>query len=102
MIMTILRTRQFTRWFDGLSDRRAVASIAIRIDRLADGHAGDARPVGDGISELRINQGPGYRIYYIQRGEVTIILLAGGDKSSQVRDIAAAKKLLREWKGYGS
>ena len=80
-----------------LKDERARAMIASRLDRLAFGHAGDAAPVGDGISELRIHYGPGYRVYFERRGDVLIVLLCGGDKSSQARDIKLAKKLSQEW-----
>lgn len=80
-----------------MKDERARALIASRLDRLAFGHAGDAAPVGDGISELRIHYGPGYRIYFKQDGQTLIILLCGGDKGSQKRDIAEAKRLLSEW-----
>jgi putative addiction module killer protein len=80
-----------------LKDERARALIASRLDRLAFGHAGDAAPVGDGISELRIHYGPGYRIYFKQDGKTLIILLCGGDKGSQKRDIAEAKRLFSEW-----
>jgi putative addiction module killer protein len=79
-----------------LRDARAVARIAIRIKRLADGNFGDVAPVGDGVSELRIHYGPGYRVYFVQRGEVLVILLCGGEKSTQSRDIAAAKALAKE------
>ncbi len=80
-----------------MKDERARALIASRLDRLAFGHAGDAAPVEDGISELRIHYGPGYRIYFKQDGKTLIILLCGGDKGSQKRDIAEAKRLLSEW-----
>ena len=73
-----------------------MAKIAIRIKRLADGNFGDVAPVGDGVSELRIHYGPGYRVYFVQRGEVVVILLCGGDKSTQARDIAVAKDMARE------
>jgi putative addiction module killer protein len=79
-----------------LRDVRGRAKIAARIDRLAMGHAGDVRPVGAGISELRIHYGPGYRVYYVHRGSVVLMLLCGGDKSSQSRDISKAKKLATE------
>jgi putative addiction module killer protein len=92
-MLTISRTEQFSDWLRGLRDERAKARIAIRIDRLALGHAGDARPVGAGVSELRIDYGPGYRVYFIRRGEAVIVLLCGGDKDSQGRDIAQAKAL---------
>ena len=95
----LIRSTTFDRWLSGLRDRRAVARIAARLDRLASGNPGDAQPVGDGVSELRINYGPGYRVYFIQRGPVLIILLCGGDKSSQDRDIKQAKVLAEQWKG---
>ena len=97
-MIEIRRTPQFARWLASLKDRRALAKITLRIDRLADGHAGDVKPIGEGVSELRIDHGPGYRIYHARRGSVVVMLLVGGDKSSQARDIAAAKKLAREWK----
>lgn len=95
----LIRSATFDRWLSELRDRRAVARIAARLDRLAGGNPGDAQPVGDGVSELRINYGPGYRVYFIQRGPVLIILLCGGDKSSQDRDIKQAKALAEQWKG---
>lgn len=73
------------------------ACSASRLDRLAFGHAGDVAPVGEGVSELRIHHGPGYRIYFQQRGNLLIVLLCGGDKSSQAKDIKAAKRLAMEW-----
>lgn len=93
---SIIETPVFSRWIDALPDRRAVARIAVRIDRLAAGHAGDAKPVGEGVSELRIDYGPGYRVYFAQRGDVMVILLCGGDKSTQAKDIARAKALAKE------
>lgn len=95
----LIRSATFDRWLSGLRDRRAVARIAARLDRLSGGNPGDAQPVGDGVSELRINHGPGYRVYFIQRGPVLIILLCGGNKSSQDRDIKQAKALAAQWKG---
>lgn len=97
-MIEMLRSDIFDRWLSGLRDRRAVARIAARLDRLAAGNPGDAQPVGEGISELRINYGPGYRIYFIQKGQVLIVLLCGGDKSTQDRDIRQAKALANEWK----
>lgn len=76
-----------------MADVRAKARVLVRIDRLADGNPGDTRPVGDGVMELRIDYGPGYRVYYIRQGRDIVVLLAGGDKSSQPRDIAAARRL---------
>ncbi|WP_105402497.1 MULTISPECIES: type II toxin-antitoxin system RelE/ParE family toxin [Neorhizobium] len=91
------QTETFLKWRTRLKDERARALIASRLDRLAFGHAGDAAPVGEGVSELRIHHGPGYRIYFQQRGNVLIVLLCGGDKSSQAKDIKAAKRLAMEW-----
>jgi putative addiction module killer protein len=81
-----------------LRDRRAVARVGIRIDRLRQGHVGDVKSVGDGIRDMRIDYGPGYRVYFVQQGELVILLLCGGDKSSQDRDIRRAKSLAKEWK----
>lgn len=91
---TIRTTPHFDAWLSGLRDRQARQRIAIRIDRLALGNFGDVKPVGEGVSELRIDYGPGYRVYLIQRGDV--ILLCGGDKTTQSRDIAWAKDLAKE------
>ncbi|MFT4100520.1 MAG: type II toxin-antitoxin system RelE/ParE family toxin [Burkholderiaceae bacterium] len=94
----ILRSDVFDRWFDELRDRRGKFRIAARIDRLAAGHAGDVKSVGDGVSELRIDFGPGYRVYFTRRGAVLVLLLCGGDKSTQSRDIAQAKRIAAGWK----
>ena len=93
--MEVRQTELFTRWFAGLRDRRARRRIQARIDRLEIGNPGDVKPVGDGVSEMRIDSGPGYRVYFVQRGNTLVILLAGGDKGTQERDIAAARKLAR-------
>ena len=79
-----------------MRDARAKAVIAARVQRLALGNPGDVRPVGEGVSELRIHHGPGYRVYFVQRGPALIVLLCGGDKSTQVRDIEAAKQMARD------
>ena len=89
----VRQTEAFARWFKGLRDRRARARIQVRIDRMAIGNPGDLRPVGGGVSEMRIDYGPGYRVYFVERGNAVVILLAGGDKRSQVRDIAMARDL---------
>lgn len=91
------QTETFRKWRMRLKDQRGRALIASRLDRLAFGHAGDVQPVGQGISELRIDSGPGYRIYFQQRGNTVILLLCGGDKSTQAKDIRTAKRLAKEW-----
>jgi len=93
--MDVRQTERFARWFAELRDRRARRRVQARIDRLAIGNLGDVKPVGDGVSEMRIDYGPGYRVYFIRRGETLVILLAGGDKSTQARDIAVARELAR-------
>jgi putative addiction module killer protein len=95
-VIEIRETVTFSSWLRALRDSQARAKIAARVRRLAFGNPGDVRPVGEGVSEMRIHHGPGYRVYYIQRGAVLIILLCGGDKSTQDRDIAAAKRLAKE------
>jgi putative addiction module killer protein len=92
----IKRTDEFSTWLRDLRDLRARAKVLARIDRLSLGNPGDVAPVGDGISEMRIHYGAGYRVYFIQRGEEIIVLLCGGDKNSQASDIRAAKKLASE------
>jgi putative addiction module killer protein len=91
------QTETFRKWRLRLKDHRVRAIIASRLDRLALGHAGDAEPIGEGVSELRIHYGPGYRIYFQKRGSAIIVLLCGGDKSTQAKDIRAAQRLAREW-----
>jgi putative addiction module killer protein len=90
---TVTRTDEFSSWLKGLRDIRARAKILARIDRLELGNPGDIAPVGEGVSELRIHYGPGYRIYILQKGDEVVILLCGGDKNSQAVDIAQAKKI---------
>lgn len=97
-MVALVKTKQFDAWISALRDRGAVARILARIDRLELGNAGDVAPIGEGLSEMRINHGPGYRVYFMQRGSVLIVLLCGGDKSSQSRDIKLAKDLAAEWK----
>ena len=89
--MAVRQTEDFSKWMAGLRNHQARARIAARIDRLAFGHMGDVKPVGDGVSELRIHLGPGYRIYFIQKGRAIIVLLCGGDKDTQAKDIKAKK-----------
>ena len=94
-MIEIRKTETFERWFTGLRDRNAVARIKSRIDRLQLGLLGDARSVGEGVSEMRIDYGPGYRVYFVHRGTKVAILLAGGDKRTQSRDIEKAIELAR-------
>jgi putative addiction module killer protein len=94
-MMEIRKTEVFARWVDGLRDIRARARLLVRIERLAAGNPGDVAPVGEGVSELRIDYGPGYRVYFKKRGRRLIVLLAGGDKSTQAKDIRAALRLAR-------
>jgi putative addiction module killer protein len=97
-VIEIKQTETFRLWEAKLKDRRARTIIATRLMRLAEGLAGDATPIGEGVSELRIHYGAGYRVYFQRRGNTIIILLCGGDKASQSRDITNAKILAREWK----
>lgn len=94
-MIEVRQTYAYANWFDGLRDSEARARILVRIRRLSIGNPGDVRPVGEGVSEMRIDYGPGYRIYFANRGEQLVILLAGGDKRSQARDIRTARDLAR-------
>jgi putative addiction module killer protein len=94
-VTEIRKTERFAKWLDELRDLRARARIQARIERLAAGNPGDVQPVGEGVSELRLDYGPGDRVYYKKRGHSLIILLAGGDKSTQAKDIKAALRLAR-------
>ncbi len=96
MAVEIRQTEIYGKWFDGLRDRQARARIDARIRRLSLGNPGDVKPVGKGVSELRIDSGPGYRVYYMQQGTQLVILLAGGDKDSQVRDVEKAHRLAQD------
>ena len=91
----IRKTEVYVKWLDGLRDVRARARVLVRIERLAAGNAGDVKPVGEGVSEMRIDYGPGYRVYYKKHGREVVILLAGGDKRSQASDIKTALRLAR-------
>ena len=95
-VVEVRVTSTFLSWLKALRDPRAIARIAVRIDRLSLGNPGDVRPVGEGLSEMRIDYGPGYRVYFVQRGPKIIVLLCGGDKSSQGADIARVKLLAQE------
>ena len=94
-MIEIRKTEIFAKWIDGLRDVSARARILVRIERLAEGNPGDVRPVGEGVSEMRIDYGPGYRVYYKKQGSKLVILLAGGDKRSQSRDIKNALNLAK-------
>jgi putative addiction module killer protein len=96
-MMEFKQTETFRKWRIRLKDERVRALIASRLDRLAYGNAGDVRPVGQGISELQIDHGPGFRVYFQKRGKTILILLCGGDKSTQAKDIQTAKRLAAEW-----
>ena len=95
-MIEIRETNEYASWFSGLRDAVGKSRVLMRIRRIALGNFGDVKPVGDGISELRIDHGPGYRVYLTQQGDTVVILLVGGDKSSQRRDIERAKRLARD------
>ena len=95
-MIEIRKTESFAKWLDGLRDIRARARVLARIERLAFGHTGDAKPVGEGVSELRIDYGPGYRVYFKKRRKHLVVLLAGGDKRTQKQDIEKALRLARD------
>lgn len=95
VVIEVRQTETYAQWYEGLRDRQARARIDIRIRRLSLGNPGDVKPVGEGVSELRIDYGPGYRVYFVQRGQALVILLTGGDKRTQVRDINMAIELAR-------
>jgi putative addiction module killer protein len=94
-VLQIRKTETFVRWIDELRDVRARARVQVRIERLAAGNPGDVEPVGEGVSELRIDYGPGYRVYFKKHGRDVVILLAGGDKRTQSADIKSALRLAR-------
>jgi putative addiction module killer protein len=96
--MHVEKTDEYREWLDGLKDRAGRARILVRVDRLVDGNPGQHRDLADGVSELKIDVGPGYRVYYTQRGTRLLLLLVGGDKSTQQKDIATAIKLAKDFK----
>ena len=98
-MVEVVKSATFEAWFNSLRDRQAQARINARIRRLSLGNPGDVQPVGAGVSELRIDYGPGYRVYYMQRGTVIAVLLCGGDKRTQDADINRAIEIARLWKG---
>jgi putative addiction module killer protein len=95
LVHEIRKTDTYARWLDGLRDIHARARVLARVERLAAGNPGDAKPVGEGVSEMRIDYGPGYRVYFTMRGRTVIILLAGGAKRTQASDIKTALRLVR-------
>ena len=97
-MVELIKSATFEQWLTGLRDVNAIARIQARLDRMAVGNPGDVKPVGAGISEMRIDYGPGYRVYFMQRGRLVVVLLAGGDKSTQARDIRQAKRVAGEWR----
>ncbi|AXH95006.1 type II toxin-antitoxin system RelE/ParE family toxin [Ornithinimicrobium avium] len=97
-MVQVVRSATFDRWLGKLKDQRAAARVLVRINRLAAGNPGDVKPVGQGVSEMRINYGPGYRIYYLTHDDRVVLLLTGGDKSTQETDIRKAHDIAAEWK----
>jgi putative addiction module killer protein len=98
-MLEVIQSETYARWFEKLKDRQAKARINARIRRLeVTGNFGDVKPVREGVSELRIDHGPGYRIYFMQKGTILVLLLAGGDKSTQTADIKTAIKIANDWK----
>lgn len=98
IMLRLSKTAEYAAWIDSLRDVMGRARILVRVERLAAGNPGDARSVGEGVSELRMDFGPGYRVYYMHRGHELVVLLAGGDKSSQSKDIETALRLARHLK----
>lgn len=94
----IIRSETFSDWLSSLKDSRARSRVLARIDRMREGNFGDAEPIGDGLSEARIHYGPGYRVYFMQQGDVIVVLLCGGDKSSQNKDIKQARRIAKAWR----
>lgn len=97
MALEVRKTKEFTTWIDALADVAGRARVLVQVDRLADGNPGHVKPVGGGVSELRINFGPGYRVYFVHQRRTVIVLLAGGDKSTQAADIRMALQLAKEF-----
>ena len=94
-MLKVRKTEVYAKWLDGLRDIRARARVLVRVERLAAGNPGDVRPVGEGVSELRIDYGPGYRVYFKKQGRMIAVLLAGGDKRTQSQDVKTALRLAR-------
>lgn len=97
-MVELIKSATFDQWLAGLRDASGVARIQARLDRMAVGNPGDVRPVGGGVSEMRVDYGPGYRVYFLQRGRLVVVLLAGGDKATQTQDIKEAKRIAGLWR----
>lgn len=97
-MIEIIKSETFNCWLDELRDLRARAKIQARILRLSHGNPGDVKPIGEGLSEMRIDYGPGYRVYFMQHGAVLVIVLCGGDKTTQAQDIKTAKRIAADWR----
>ena len=97
-MIEVVQSATFAKWLSKLDDRRARARVQVRIDRLTLGNPGDVKPVGNGISEMRIDHGPGYRIYFLQRGPIIVVLLCGGTKRTQRTDIRRAIEIANDWR----
>ena len=98
-MLEVVQSATFAKWLSKLDDRQARARIQVRIDRLVLGNAGDMKPVGDGVSELRVDYGPGYRIYFARRGRIILVLLCGGTKKTQQADVRRAIEIAKTWRG---
>ncbi len=96
-MLELVKSATFDAWFRALGDIRARARIAARLDRISDGNFGDVKLVGHGLSELRIDHGPGYRVYFMQRGSVLVVVLAGGNRRTQAADIKLARRIATDW-----
>ena len=97
-VFDVVESDAFVKWIERIRDRRAVARIQARLRNVTMGNFGDVRPVGDGVSEMRIHYGPGYRLYFMRRGEAVVVLLCGGDKDRQQRDIILGKRIAAQWR----
>jgi len=97
-VLQVFQTETFSAWLSGLRDRRARAKIQARLDRAMAGNFGDVKSLGKGVYEMRVDYGPGYRVYFLQRGLVAVVLLCGGDKGTQSADIKRAIRLAQDWR----
>jgi len=97
-VPTVVQSATFSKWLSKLTDNRARAKVMVRVDRLSAGNPGDVKPVGKGVSEMRVDYGPGYRIYFMSRGNVVVVLLCGGTKKTQQTDIERAIEIAQQWR----